>query len=187
MGRGVEGPGVHRSGRREEQLLTICIGGPLVFLPTGWLRRCKQPNHRCSLLETPGDCWALLGQGQGSPGGRGSSCYQEGLGSGSTMPPPSSECPRQEQDIVFLVDGSGSIHSRDFAKMLSFVKAVMSQFQRPRTQVHPWGRAGTGQACRGTMGLWGGRWVLGRVVPAPALLPVLPDAVLQHLLGSLHV
>ncbi|XP_045316297.1 integrin alpha-X isoform X1 [Leopardus geoffroyi] len=43
-------------------------------------------------------------------------------------------CPRQEQDIVFLIDGSGSISFRDFTKMLNFVKAVMSQFQRPSTQ-----------------------------------------------------
>ncbi|XP_032698651.1 integrin alpha-X isoform X3 [Lontra canadensis] len=44
------------------------------------------------------------------------------------------ECPRQEQDIVFLIDGSGSISSQDFTKMLNFVKAVMSQFQKPSTQ-----------------------------------------------------
>lgn len=54
-----------------------------------------------------------------------------------TVPPPSAECPRQEHDIVFLIDGSGSIYFKDFAKMLSFVKAVMSQFQRPSTQVCP--------------------------------------------------
>ncbi|XP_022382124.1 integrin alpha-X isoform X2 [Enhydra lutris kenyoni] len=44
------------------------------------------------------------------------------------------ECPRQEQDIVFLIDGSGSISSQDFTKMLNFVKAVMSQFPKPSTQ-----------------------------------------------------
>uniref|UniRef100_A0A4W2C5D5 Integrin subunit alpha X n=1 Tax=Bos indicus x Bos taurus TaxID=30522 RepID=A0A4W2C5D5_BOBOX len=44
------------------------------------------------------------------------------------------ECPRQDQDIAFLIDGSGSISSRDFNKMLNFVKAVMSQFQRPSSQ-----------------------------------------------------
>lgn len=58
------------------------------------------------------------------------------------MPPLFPECPRQEQDIVFLIDGSGSISSDDFTKMLNFVKAVMSQFQRPNTQVCPWGREG---------------------------------------------
>ncbi|XP_036889541.1 integrin alpha-X isoform X1 [Sturnira hondurensis] len=50
------------------------------------------------------------------------------------LPAALQECPTQEQDIVFLIDGSGSISSRDFVKMLSFVKAVMSQFQRPSTQ-----------------------------------------------------
>nr|CAI9708988.1 unnamed protein product [Rangifer tarandus platyrhynchus] len=44
------------------------------------------------------------------------------------------ECPKQDQDIVFLIDGSGSISSIDFNKMLNFVKAVMSQFQRPSSQ-----------------------------------------------------
>ncbi|XP_057604637.1 integrin alpha-X [Hippopotamus amphibius kiboko] len=44
------------------------------------------------------------------------------------------ECPRQEQDIAFLIDGSGSISSTNFAKMLNFVRAVMSQFQRPSSQ-----------------------------------------------------
>ncbi|XP_006148170.1 LOW QUALITY PROTEIN: integrin alpha-X [Tupaia chinensis] len=44
------------------------------------------------------------------------------------------ECPKQEQDIAFLIDGSGSISPSDFATMISFVRAVMSQFQRPSTQ-----------------------------------------------------
>eukprot|EP00069_Balaena_mysticetus_P002983 bmy_00717T0 len=44
------------------------------------------------------------------------------------------ECPRQEQDIAFLIDGSGSISSTDFAKMLNFVKAMMRQFQSPSSQ-----------------------------------------------------
>ncbi|XP_044928429.1 integrin alpha-X isoform X3 [Mustela putorius furo] len=50
------------------------------------------------------------------------------------LPAALQECPRQEQDIVFLIDGSGSISFPDFAKMLNFVKAVMSQFQKPSTQ-----------------------------------------------------
>uniref|UniRef100_A0A8C0L9E3 Integrin subunit alpha X n=1 Tax=Canis lupus dingo TaxID=286419 RepID=A0A8C0L9E3_CANLU len=50
------------------------------------------------------------------------------------LPAALQECPKQEQDIVFLIDGSGSISPRDFIKMLNFVKAVMSQFQRPSTQ-----------------------------------------------------
>nr|XP_012423777.1 PREDICTED: integrin alpha-X isoform X2 [Odobenus rosmarus divergens] len=50
------------------------------------------------------------------------------------LPAALQECPRQEQDIVFLIDGSSSISFRDFRKMLNFVEAVMSQFQRPSTQ-----------------------------------------------------
>ncbi|KAJ8798716.1 hypothetical protein J1605_016519 [Eschrichtius robustus] len=44
------------------------------------------------------------------------------------------ECPRQEQDIAFLIDGSGSISATNFAKMLNFVKAMMRQFQHPSSQ-----------------------------------------------------
>uniref|UniRef100_A0A8C2VPN2 VWFA domain-containing protein n=1 Tax=Chinchilla lanigera TaxID=34839 RepID=A0A8C2VPN2_CHILA len=50
------------------------------------------------------------------------------------LPDALQECPRQDQDIVFLIDGSGSISSSDFAKMITFVRSVMSQFPRPRTQ-----------------------------------------------------
>ncbi|XP_021093187.1 integrin alpha-X [Heterocephalus glaber] len=51
------------------------------------------------------------------------------------LPDALQECPRQDQDIVFLVDGSGSITPREFGTMINFVKSVMSQFQRPSTQV----------------------------------------------------
>ncbi|XP_063467976.1 integrin alpha-X isoform X2 [Symphalangus syndactylus] len=50
------------------------------------------------------------------------------------LPASRQECPRQEQDIVFLIDGSGSISSGNFATMMNFVRAVISQFQRPSTQ-----------------------------------------------------
>ncbi|XP_051049069.1 integrin alpha-X [Phodopus roborovskii] len=50
------------------------------------------------------------------------------------LPTVPQECPRQDQDIVFLIDGSGSIAHRDFQTMLKFVEAVMKQFYRPRTQ-----------------------------------------------------
>uniref|UniRef100_A0A8D1UVL2 VWFA domain-containing protein n=1 Tax=Sus scrofa TaxID=9823 RepID=A0A8D1UVL2_PIG len=44
------------------------------------------------------------------------------------------ECPRQEQDIAFLIDGSGSIRYEDFTKMLNFVRAVISQFRTSNAQ-----------------------------------------------------
>uniref|UniRef100_A0A8D1NT53 VWFA domain-containing protein n=1 Tax=Sus scrofa TaxID=9823 RepID=A0A8D1NT53_PIG len=44
------------------------------------------------------------------------------------------ECPRQEQDIAFLIDGSGSIDYEDFTKMLNFVRAVISQFRTSNAQ-----------------------------------------------------
>uniref|UniRef100_H0VTJ2 VWFA domain-containing protein n=1 Tax=Cavia porcellus TaxID=10141 RepID=H0VTJ2_CAVPO len=66
-----------------------------------------------------GLCFLLASPGQGS----------------KKLPDSLQECPRQDHDIVFLIDGSGSITRIDFTKMKSFVKSVMSQFQRPSTQV----------------------------------------------------
>nr|Q9QYE7.1 RecName: Full=Integrin alpha-D; AltName: CD_antigen=CD11d; Flags: Precursor [Rattus norvegicus]AAF21241.1 alpha D integrin [Rattus norvegicus] len=43
------------------------------------------------------------------------------------------ECPRQEMDIAFLIDGSGSINQRDFAQMKDFVKALMGEFASTST------------------------------------------------------
>ncbi|CAO2583474.1 Integrin alpha-M [Lemmus lemmus] len=43
------------------------------------------------------------------------------------------ECPKQESDIAFLIDGSGSIHPRDFQKMKEFVSTVMEQFTKSKT------------------------------------------------------
>ncbi|XP_045705083.1 LOW QUALITY PROTEIN: integrin alpha-D-like [Phyllostomus hastatus] len=43
------------------------------------------------------------------------------------------ECPNQEMDIVFLIDGSGSIDHSDFKQMKDFVRAVMGQFEGTNT------------------------------------------------------
>ncbi|XP_017193265.3 integrin alpha-D isoform X1 [Oryctolagus cuniculus] len=51
-----------------------------------------------------------------------------------TVPAALPECPDQEMDIVFLIDGSGSISSNDFRKMKDFVRAVMDQFKDTNTQ-----------------------------------------------------
>ncbi|XP_045140728.1 integrin alpha-X [Echinops telfairi] len=63
-------------------------------------------------------------------------CFQLAASSqgAQRLPAVLQECPKQEKDIMFLTDGSGSISSSDFATMLNFVKAVMSQFHRPSTQ-----------------------------------------------------
>ncbi|EHH31620.1 hypothetical protein EGK_12722, partial [Macaca mulatta] len=45
-----------------------------------------------------------------------------------TVPDATPECPHQEMDIVFLIDGSGSINQNDFNRMKGFVQAVMDQF-----------------------------------------------------------
>lgn len=45
------------------------------------------------------------------------------------------ECPVQEMDIVFLIDGSGSIDQSDFSQMKAFVKKLMDQFASTNTSV----------------------------------------------------
>ncbi|XP_027563189.1 integrin alpha-D-like, partial [Neopelma chrysocephalum] len=47
------------------------------------------------------------------------------------------ECPKRSHDIVFLVDGSGSIGARDFDTMKGFIAEVMRRFQGTDTQVTP--------------------------------------------------
>ncbi|XP_036009093.1 integrin alpha-D isoform X1 [Mus musculus] len=47
----------------------------------------------------------------------------------ATMP----ECPGQEMDIAFLIDGSGSIDQSDFTQMKDFVKALMGQLASTST------------------------------------------------------
>uniref|UniRef100_A0A8C8U2X9 Integrin, alpha D n=1 Tax=Peromyscus maniculatus bairdii TaxID=230844 RepID=A0A8C8U2X9_PERMB len=43
------------------------------------------------------------------------------------------ECPTQDMDIAFLIDGSGSIDKSDFSQMKAFVKALMGQFASTST------------------------------------------------------
>ncbi|XP_047389040.1 integrin alpha-M isoform X2 [Sciurus carolinensis] len=43
------------------------------------------------------------------------------------------ECPQQESDIAFLIDGSGSINPNDFQKMKDFVSTVMDKFKKSKT------------------------------------------------------
>uniref|UniRef100_A0A8C0I310 Integrin subunit alpha D n=1 Tax=Balaenoptera musculus TaxID=9771 RepID=A0A8C0I310_BALMU len=50
-----------------------------------------------------------------------------------TVPATLPECPNQEIDIVFLIDGSGSIDRNDFKQMKNFVRAVMDQFKGTHT------------------------------------------------------
>lgn len=102
------------------------------------------------------------------------------------MPFPSPECPKQEQDIVFLIDGSGSISSNNFAKMLNFVKAVMSQFQRPNTQVCPWGKASVQSPLGRLVG--GALRVLEErpLCQLHVVLSVLSDAVLRQISSAFH-
>ncbi|KAM8777359.1 integrin alpha-D isoform 2-T2 [Rhynchonycteris naso] len=49
------------------------------------------------------------------------------------VPAAQPDCPNQEMDIVFLIDGSGSIGQSDFKQMKDFVRAVMDQFDSTNT------------------------------------------------------
>uniref|UniRef100_A0A8C6CL16 Integrin subunit alpha D n=1 Tax=Moschus moschiferus TaxID=68415 RepID=A0A8C6CL16_MOSMO len=51
-----------------------------------------------------------------------------------TVPTALPECPNQEMDIAFLIDGSGSIVQTDFKRMKNFVRAVMDLFKGTNTQ-----------------------------------------------------
>ncbi|XP_043834774.1 integrin alpha-M-like [Dromiciops gliroides] len=52
----------------------------------------------------------------------------------SNFPASLQECPKKENDIVFLIDGSGSIGMRQFMQMKNFVITVMNQFKGTDTQ-----------------------------------------------------
>ncbi|XP_012619586.2 integrin alpha-M isoform X1 [Microcebus murinus] len=43
------------------------------------------------------------------------------------------ECPQQESDIAFLIDGSGSINTVDFRRMKDFVSTVMEKFEKSKS------------------------------------------------------
>ncbi|CAM9132728.1 unnamed protein product, partial [Bubo scandiacus] len=55
------------------------------------------------------------------------------LPSGKTLPVTLPACPRGASDIVFLVDGSGSIAASDFERMKTFITQVMSRFESTDT------------------------------------------------------
>ncbi|XP_072452917.1 integrin alpha-M-like isoform X2 [Notamacropus eugenii] len=52
----------------------------------------------------------------------------------SNFPTSLQECPKQANDIVFLIDGSGSIRDWQFYQMKNFVITVMDQFKGTNTQ-----------------------------------------------------
>ncbi|XP_030324664.1 integrin alpha-D-like, partial [Calypte anna] len=47
------------------------------------------------------------------------------------------ECPKASSDVVFLIDGSGSIQREDFKTMKKFIREVMLMFKDTDTQVGP--------------------------------------------------
>ena len=65
----------------------------------------------------------------------------------------STECPSQEMDIVFLIDGSGSIYESSFKQMKDFVRALMGHFEGTNTLVKTGslrpGEWGASESCLG--------------------------------------
>uniref|UniRef100_A0A8D1UWM9 VWFA domain-containing protein n=1 Tax=Sus scrofa TaxID=9823 RepID=A0A8D1UWM9_PIG len=87
-------------------------------------------------LEASTNLSSLLACGPTIPKACGENMYAKGscllldsrLQTLGTVPTALPECPKQEIDIAFLIDGSGSIDQNDFKQMKNFVRAVMDQF-----------------------------------------------------------
>ncbi|KAM9305073.1 integrin alpha-M [Gastrophryne carolinensis] len=64
-------------------------------------------------------------------------CYQLGadLRVTRTLPVSLPECSTRSLDIVFLIDGSGSIDAGDFQKMLDFILQAMAAFRKSDTKI----------------------------------------------------
>ncbi|XP_072452919.1 integrin alpha-D isoform X2 [Notamacropus eugenii] len=140
----------------------LVVGAPLVRVSanqTGRLYECKYSTRRClpiplqippeavnmSLglsLTADIDSSQLLACGPTVHQTCGKDTYMKGfcfmlnseVQQCKTIPTALQECPRQENDIVFLIDGSASIDSHDFQQMKSFVRAVIDQFKETNTQ-----------------------------------------------------
>ncbi|XP_074991438.1 integrin alpha-M-like isoform X3 [Calonectris borealis] len=56
------------------------------------------------------------------------------LPAGNTLPAALPGCPTKTSDIVFLMDGSGSIMTPDFERMKTFITQVMSRFESTDTR-----------------------------------------------------
>ncbi|XP_054438590.1 integrin alpha-D [Pteronotus mesoamericanus] len=139
----------------------LMVGAPLevvVVNQTGRLYNCDAASSLCqpmslhtplqavnmslglSLAASINRSW-LLACGPTMQRACGENMYVEGscflLGSQlqiiQSFPTVQSECPNQEMDIVFLIDGSGSIGQSDFKQMKDFVRAVMGQFEGTNT------------------------------------------------------
>ncbi|XP_044513472.1 integrin alpha-D-like [Gracilinanus agilis] len=139
----------------------LVVGAPLVKVSdsqTGRLYECKYDTGRCvpiplqipqeavnmSLglsLATGPNSSQLLACGPTVHQACGKNIYMKGfcfvldskLQQRKTIPAALQECPKQENDIVFLIDGSTSINSHDFQQMKSFVRAVINQFKETNT------------------------------------------------------
>ncbi|XP_036614805.1 integrin alpha-D-like [Trichosurus vulpecula] len=140
----------------------LVVGAPLVRVSanqTGSLYECKYGARRClpiplqlpqeavnmSLglsLTANTDSSQLLACGPTVHQTCGKNVYMKGfcfvldseVQQRKTIPVALQECPKPENDIVFLIDGSASIDSHDFQQMKSFVKAVIDQFKETNTQ-----------------------------------------------------
>ncbi|XP_076997260.1 integrin alpha-D isoform X2 [Tamandua tetradactyla] len=86
---------------------------------SSWLLACGPTMHRAcgENMYAKGSCFLL-------------SSHLQLIQMVPAAPP---ECPNRETDIVFLIDGSGSIHQSDFDQMKNFIRAMMDQFQGTNT------------------------------------------------------
>ncbi|XP_027714848.1 integrin alpha-D isoform X2 [Vombatus ursinus] len=138
------------------------VGAPLVRISanqTGRLYECKYGTGRCLpiplqipqeavnmslglFLTADTDSSQLLACGPTVHQTCGKNIYMKGfcfvldskIQQCKTIPTALQECPKHENDIVFLIDGSASIESHDFQQMKNFVRAVIDQFKETNTQ-----------------------------------------------------
>uniref|UniRef100_A0A8D0GU70 VWFA domain-containing protein n=1 Tax=Sphenodon punctatus TaxID=8508 RepID=A0A8D0GU70_SPHPU len=114
--------------------LTIFLGIPFAALVPchGFSVDVEQPVTFQEPTDSFGQSVALLGSGAGA----GLMLMSLALFPLPSLLSPLEECP--SLDIVFLIDGSGSINSGDFRTMKTFISEVMKRFRNTDTQFALW-------------------------------------------------
>ncbi|XP_062456916.1 integrin alpha-X-like [Rhea pennata] len=129
----------------------VLVGAPLEpgrANETGRVYRCQLGSGSCQSIPiaNPPDATSMsLGLSVAAHGSRLLACgptaqracgenmevrgYCFWLATSETLPAALPECPLRASDIVFLVDGSGSVAPDDFERMKTFIIEVMSRFQ----------------------------------------------------------
>ncbi|XP_049653060.1 integrin alpha-X, partial [Accipiter gentilis] len=121
-------------------------GGILVGAPlepegaggTGRVYRCQFGTGRCQVVPIAANGSQILACGPTARRACGVNVELRGLcfllSAGNTPTAPLPDCPVKASDIVFLMDGSGSVSTSDFERMKTFIIQVMKRFQSTDTR-----------------------------------------------------